>query len=98
MRLRPLGSWVLVKDLEDTARSRSGLLFLPMPQDNLQRPALKATVEAVGRKVTRVKPGDRVMVRWSQHLTMEPYAKRVLSLFSQKMRLVQEHKILGVFD
>lgn len=94
MRLRPLGSWVLVEEQEPD--NRFGSIWLPRNGDNELFPTRQALVTAIGPSVSTVSPGERVVVKWSHLHTYKDQARVVRAWTSRRQRLVREDTILGV--
>jgi len=89
MRFQPRGYLTLIK-MVDTCNQTQGGIYLPRPRDNQEMPTRLGQVLVVGEKVTKVKPGERVVLKWSQH--------RRVRMGPIDCRIVHEKKILGVMD
>lgn len=89
MSFQPLGAHVIVKHLERRDRTQSGI-YLPIDRDNSLMPTRIGKVIALGSQATKVKKGETVVIRWSQH--------RAIKSNGAECRIVHEDKILGVLD
>lgn len=89
IRFKPLTQHVLVKHVESRNQTQSGL-YLPIERDNSLMPTRIGKVIAVGPHVSKVKKGETVVLKWSQHRAVQSQGK--------ECRIVHEGKILGVLE
>ena len=93
MKIRPLGDRVLVEPIEEKEQTVGGIII----PDSAKEKPMQGKVIAVGKKLDDagkeiafdVKPGDTVL--------LPKYGGTAVKLDGQKLQLVREEDLLGVF-